>query len=515
MSRTDSSIKNLTSAMIGQVFALIISFVARIVFLNVLNEQYLGLNGLFTNILTVFSLVELGVGPAMNFCLYKPLAENDTEQVKSLMSFYRNAYNIIGVAIAIIGVGFVPFYRLFMAQVPDIPNLTLIYLLFTANTVASYFFAYKRALIICDEKRYVSNFYRYTFFSLLNIAQIFLLLTTGNYILFLVLQVIFTLAENIFVSLKADKMYPYLTEKNVQPVSNGTLSDITKNVKAMLMHKIGTVLVLSTDNIILSKYVGIVAVGIYSNYYLIISALQIVLYQVFDSIIASIGNLNAVSGNRDGRLEKVFDRVFFLNFWIFALCSCCLAVLFNPFISLWLGDHLLFDNLTVAAIVINFYLTGMRKTANTFKEATGLFYYDRYKPIFESVINIAASVYLAVRLGAAGVLLGTIISTLATCIWVEPYVVYRHSFKKGVGGYLVKLIAYSALCAGVCRLTLYTAGLITSGSRWFRFILKALTAFIIPNIIFMLVFFRNENFRYYLKLLNPKNLASKIKQLIG
>ena len=208
MSRTESSIKNLITAMIGQVLGIIISFAARMIFLDCLSEDYLGLNGLFTNILTIFSLVELGIGPAMNFSLYKPLAQNDIPKIKSLMALYRKAYIAIGIAILLIGAAFTPFYTVFMNDVPDIPHLTVIYWLFTLNTAVSYFFSYKRALIICDEKRYIATIYRYGFYFLLNAVQIIILLSTGSYIAFLVMQTLFTAAENAALALSMLEQFP-------------------------------------------------------------------------------------------------------------------------------------------------------------------------------------------------------------------------------------------------------------------------------------------------------------------
>ena len=214
--RTISSILNLIVAFGGQFIGIIISFVARIIFLQILNAEYLGINGLFTNILTILSLAELGIGSAMNFSLYKPLAEKNKEKIKSLMYLYQKAYRIIGIIILTLGIAITPLLPYFINEMPSIPeNIYFIYVLFVVNTGISYFFSYKRALIISDQKRYIATFYRYGFYFLLNLAQIICLVVTKNYILFLVLQIIFTLLENIFVSMKADKMYPYLKEKNV------------------------------------------------------------------------------------------------------------------------------------------------------------------------------------------------------------------------------------------------------------------------------------------------------------
>jgi len=503
MSRTSSSLKNLITALIGQSFGILISLFSRIIFLKYLNEQYLGLNGLFTNILTIFSLVELGIGPAMNFSLYKPLAEKNISLIQSLMTLYKKAYIIIGCGIAAIGFLFTPFYTFFLDSIPDIPRLTLIYWLFTLNTVISYFFSYKRALIICDEKRYIATMYRYGFYFAMNVVQILVLISTQNYILYLVIQILATLTENIAVSQKANKMYPYLKEKDIVPIPKDTTKDIKKNISAMLMHKVGGMVVNSTDNLVLSKFVGLVAVGVYSNYYLITDALNKIISQVFTSIMASVGNLNALHSEKNlKKLESIFEKVFFLNFWIYGFCSCCLWGLFNPFISIWLGDGLLLSPFTVFIIVLNFYITGMRKTVLTFHEATGTFYYDRWKPLVESIVNIVASIILTKHIGIAGVFLGTIISTLSTSIWIETHVLHKYIFKKSCRKYGFSFVRYTIISFIACIVTTKVGNMITIPNEYINFICRFCICMVVPNIIFFILFFKTENFKFFFSLIS-------------
>lgn len=501
MTRTQASLKNLITAFIGQAAGILISFIARRAFLICLDEQYLGISGLFSNILTVLSLAELGVGSAMTFALYKPLAENDIPLIKSLMGFYKRAYNAIGTAVLLLAVLFVPIYPWFMDEVPDIPHLTAIYLLYAANTGVSYFFTYKRTLIICDQKRYVATVYRYSFYLALNIAQIAVLYATRNYLLFTAVQLLFTALENIAVSCAADRMYPYLKEKDISPLPEELFCDIKKNIKAMLMHKIGGIVVLSTDNILISKLVGIASTGIYSNYYLIINALEKIIGQVFTSMSAGVGNLNAENEDKS-KLMTSFYRVFFMNFWILGFSFVCLVCLFNPFICLWLKtDSLIFGMDTVVLISAVFFLTGMRKTVLTFREAAGAFYYDRYKPIAESIVNIIASVLLARVIGVSGIFLGTVISTLTVCIWVEPYVLFRHIFKASPKKYFRRLLLYTAVTGAVCGVTYLVCGLITIASPLWNFAARTLVSILLPNIIFLALFGRSEEFKFFLKLI--------------
>ncbi|UZD45484.1 lipopolysaccharide biosynthesis protein [Peribacillus frigoritolerans] len=506
--RIRSSMINLSFAMVGQILGLLISFIARIVFIQVLGAEYLGLNGLFVNILSILSLVELGIGPAITFSLYKPLAENDIEKIKSLMKLYKKAYICIGILILIIGICFTPFLEVFIKTIPDIPHIHLIFLLFVINAAISYFYSYKRALIISDQKRYIATIYRYSFFILLNIIQIILLYLTHNFILFLVCQIIATFAENIVVSKKADKLYPYLQEKNVQKVDKLTISQITKNIRALTAHKLGGVVVTSTDSLIISKFVGLVGVGLYSNYQLIINALNIVTSQIFMSITASVGNLGVTE--TDDKKISIFNIVFFVNFWIYSFISICLVVLLNPFIKLWIGEDFVLNTSIVFIIILNFFLTGMRKGVLTFRDALGIYWYDRHKPIFECIINLVVSLILVKHLGMLGVFVGTTISTLATSFWVEPYVLYKYGFKSSVGPFFRKYSLYTIVTIIVCLITLY-------GVSNFRdvtilnFIIQAFICIVIPNGAFVILFHKTDEFRYLYNLIS-KLIFKKLKR---
>ncbi len=513
MTRTQSSVKNLYTALIGQAAGIIISFFARKVFLMCLSREYLGVSGLFTNILTVLSLAELGVGSAMTFALYKPIADGDRELIKSLMRLYKRAYTAIGCAVLIFAAVLTPFYPFFMNEAPDIPNLTAIYLLYAANTGISYFFTYKRTLIICDRKRYIATIYRYGFYFLLNIVQIIALLLTKSYVLFMVLQVVFTLAENICLSIYADKAYPYLREKNIKPLPKNVSTEIVQNIKAMIMHKIGGIAVNSTDNILLSKITGIVSAGIYSNYYLITNALNTVIMQVFSSVSAEVGNLNAEKEDKSALIGS-FYKMFFLNFWIYGFSLSCLVSLFNPFITLWLGDGMTFDMTAVICISVSFFITGMRRTVLTYRESAGVFRPDRYKPAAEAAVNLIASVILAHKLGSCGIFLGTIISTLSLCIWIEPLVVYKYVFMKSPLPYFKRLGLYSLVSAAVCAVTYVLCSFVSIESPFVNFLVRAVISVVFPNICFIMFFGRTSEFIYFKSLVRDimANTVKRIKE---
>lgn len=496
--------------MVGQLGGVLVNLLARVFFLHYLNQTYLGLNGLFTNVLTMLSLVELGVGPAMAYSLYKPLADHDTEKLKSHMAFYRKAYITIGLAIAALGLIFLPFYTVFMDEVPDIPHLNVIYLLFVANTVVSYFYSYKRSLIVCDQKKYIETTVHYGAYFLLNLLQILFLALTQNYVIFLILQVLSTWLENLVLARKADKLYPFLKEKNVKPMAKEDSQVIFRNVAAMSMHKIGAVVVNSTDNILISKLIGLATAGLYNNYYTIIHPLQTITNQIFESIVASVGNLTATIQQDDTEhLMETFHDVFFFAFWIFTFCSACLLNLLHPFIQfLWLRNKgWLLDDLTLYVLVLNFYLYGMRRPVLTFRDATGAFWNDRFKPIFESIINLVASILLAKPFGVAGIFLGTLVSTVTTSLWVEPMVLYHNVFFASMKDYFIRFASHAVVAFLVCLVTKWLCDL--AGYSLLSLIPRILICIVVPNLLMFLIFHRTKEFHYFGRL--GKELLGKVK----
>ncbi|WAA12112.1 lipopolysaccharide biosynthesis protein [Fervidibacillus halotolerans] len=511
--RTRSSIINLFFALSGQIIGLLVSFFARMVFIEILGTEYLGLNGLFTNILSILSLVELGIGPAIAYSLYKPLAEKDEKKIKALMKLFQKAYISIGIIILFLGIGLTPFLGFFIKSIPDIPHIHFLFLLFVVNTAISYFYSYKRTLIISDQKRYIATIYRYSFFIILNIVQIIVLYLTHNFILFLISQIVATFVENILVSKKADELYPYLKDKHVQKIDKNTLTEIKKNVRAMIAHKLGGVVVTTTDNLIISKFVGLIQVGLYSNYQLILNALNIITSQIFSSIIASVGNLGVTETNE--KKKFIFQVTLLLNFWVFSFITICLVILINPFIELWVGQEYVLNTYIVLIIILNFYLTGMRKGVLTFRDALGVFWYDRHKPIFESIINLTASLLLVQKFGMVGVFLGTTISSLTTVFWIEPYVLYKYGLKSSVRSYFGKYLFYTF----VTIMTLFITFIITIPFRevnLVNFLIQLFICLIVPNLIFLGLFYKTKEFQYLYNIINNfvlKRIKEKLKLL--
>ncbi|MGX7393562.1 lipopolysaccharide biosynthesis protein [Carnobacterium mobile] len=496
--RTANSMKNVAVVLIGQILNILLSFGSRIVFVKMLNAEYLGVNGLFTDVLSILSLAELGFGSAIIYGLYKPLAVNNESKIKALMNFYSRVYRLIGFSVLGLGLVLLPFLNVIIKDAPAISNLNLIFLLYLANSVVTYFYAYKRSLIIADQKNYIVTFYKSGFFAVVTIVQVVILLVTQNFILYLLVKIIFSLIENILLSRKADILYPFLKDKNKEKLAVADRKAIFRNVKAMMYHRIGSVVVEGTDNILISSIVGIVWVGFYSNYSLIIGAINSIVNQIFESVTASVGNLNVVES--EDKSFDIYKVMLFLNFWIFGFCAISLWILFNPFITLWLGSNFVMNHWIVALIVINFYTKGFRKATLVFKDAYGLFWNDRYKPVAEATVNLIASVILAKYYGIAGILLGTFISSMTTVFWIEPLVLYKNGFKRSVFDYFKRYAKYAGATFCAAGLT-SLAGSFAGEQGINSFILKAFMCLIIPNTFFLLLFYRADEFKYVMEML--------------
>ena len=503
MSRTSFALKNVFVGVGGQIFSILIGLVTRVFFVRLLAEEYLGLNGLFSSILTALSFVELGIGPAIVYSLYKPLAERDQEQIQALMSLFRKAYLIIGVAVAVIGAALTPFLPHLIDEMPEnIPYIKVIYLLFVANTSVSYFFSYKRSLIIADQKQYITTAYHYAFYFVMNILQIVFLYITRNYFAYLLLMIAFTLLENIAISMKADRLFPVITEKCTAKLNPTYKKEITTNVKSIILHKIGGIASTAVDNILMGKMFGLIVVGIYSNYLLIISPLNSIGNQIF-SFTASLGNLKVTTD--DDRAVGVFRIMEFIDFWVYAFASVCLFVLFNPFIKIAFGENFLFPTVTVLLIVLNFFLEGRRKAILSLKEAYGIFYQDRFKPIAETIVKIVFSVFLGLKLGVNGIFLGTLISKLI-CIVVEPYVVYKYGLGwQNLKDYVKKYLLYLVLCAVFVAVTAWLTSF-GGDDGILPFIGKFAVCLVLPNLLICLLFRKTEEFAW---------VASLVKRIVA
>ena len=468
-SRSENVVKNATATVTLQVVKNLLDFVGRVIFVRLLGAEYTGVNSLFTEILTVLSFTELGIGNAMIFSLYKPLAEKDTEKIKSLMKLYAISYRVIGVVIAILGVCVIPFLDIIVGEVSYVKeNLVVLYLLFLANTVVSYFFIYNRSLIVADQKSYLVGIYREVFHAIRVVAQTIFLLVTRSIIPYLIIMIICTFLNNVYVTYQAKKMYPYLKDKDVKPLDKSESKGIFSNVKALVVYKIGTIMLESTDSIFISFLVNVLTVGLYGNYKMIINVFKTVGNQVMESLIASIGNLNAEATNE--KKLVVFNDIYYINAWFYGFTTVGLGLFLTAVVQICFGAENVIAESAVWAACIYYYVANMHYPCYAFRTTAGLFVYGKYVPLACTILNIILNIILGMKFQLVGILMASVISRMLTFEIIDPVLIFKRVFEKSSFEYFVKYVFYP--CGRKCDGLLFCYES-NSGGWYFRFVYKA------------------------------------------
>lgn len=499
-SRVLNSTRNMIYGLISQVIVLILNFVIRIIFIRFLGETYLGVNGLFSNILSILSLAEMGFGTAMTFNLYKPLAEKNENMILSLMKFYKQVYQFIGLFVGIVGIMILPFLKYIINNNVQIDNLQLIYLMFLADSVLSYFFAYRRSILNADQKAFICSQYRYIFVFFKAFFQIIVIVIFKNFLIYLFIQILSTFLENLFISKKVSQLYPFLKRKDFQPLQKNNIQLIKKDVGALILSKIASVSLNGTDNIIITAFTNIKNVGILSNYTLISGSISMVVSQVSSALIGSLGNF--IASEDKERHYEIFKKIDFLYFSLYAFCFVCMFNLYNPFISFFFGRKLTFDSSIVLVFCLNYLIEGLLQSFWNFRTTMGLFTQGKYRPLLAASINIILSIIMGAKMGIIGVLLGTSASRILINLWYDPYIIFKYGLKMNPWIYYFSYF-YRIILVGI--LTFITTSIkILFFPKYYTvssFLVLMVCTIIIAIVGIVVPYCRSDEFKYYLKLI--------------
>lgn len=479
-------------------FKTIMTFVVRTVFIHKLGQEYLGLDGLFINILNMISLTELGIGTSINYILYKPLAKKDYKKVSMIMSFYKKAYFLIGVIVSVIGFIIMAFIPKIVGNT-SIHHLYFIFFLYLLNTVFIYFISYKDTLILADQKNYKLTMINFAINLFMSGFQILILYMTKNFIFYVLIQTIFTLIQRILINRYVTKTYQEVDFSSKDKLPKKEFKKIMTNIKAMFMHKFGFYLVNSTDNIIISSAVGLKAVGLYTNYLSIVNIVTTLLNSLFTAVTSSFGNLIVLEKNETQ--ENVFNIINFGAFILYGYVAVGFAIMLNTFIKLWIGNDYLLANSIVILLCFNFYIMGMIAPIDTVRQASGKYTKDKYVSLIQAFFNIILSIIFVQKMGILGVLLGTTISTLFLPTLIKPYIIYKYVFdknsKKYYLNYIKDLTVIILIYLGISKVISLCNFSITIWSFIFSiFIISILYFFII-----FIIYRKNQYFCYYYQLL--------------
>lgn len=493
--RVKNSILNIAAGLGNQIIITLLSFISRTIFINSLGIAYLGINGLLTNILSMLTLAEAGVGASIVYSLYKPVAENDQVKISVLMNFYKKAYMVVALVIFLLGLSIMPFLQYFVKG-SNFENLYLIYGIFLINTILPYLYVHKNNFLgVCQKGYIVTGIYSVSAI-LATCLKICVLYFTQNYILYLIIDSILIIITAIFLSIIVNKTYPFLKNTVSSKLDSATKQNIIKNVKAIVLQNIGTYLVMGTDNIIISSFISVAAVGLYSNYNMLIEICRTFINQIFNNIYHSVGNL--VANESVEKIYSIYKVYMLLNFWLYSFFTISLCILIEPFVTLWLGSEYLMDKGVLVILMLVFYERGMRNAITTVKTTAGIFHEDRYAPLIQAVINLVTSVVLVDYIGIVGVFIGTLVSALAVPFWVTPYLVYKNIFCRPVTHYFFKYVYYTGIGITIFLLTSFICSLVVLDNIY-TLMLKAIICVVVPHFMYVCIFYKTDEFKYLLK----------------
>lgn len=505
-SRSYNSVRNLFFGTLGRVVSFVFPFVIRTIFIKTIGEEYLGLNTLFGSILQVISLADLGFASAIVASMYEPIARHDIDRVSALLNLYRKIYRTIGSIILFLGVLITPFVDRFISgNPPEGIDIYLLWSLYLFNTVVSYlFFAYRVSLLFVNQRGDLTDKISIIVRFFTSALQIYVVVTLRNVYLYVFLNAVCSVMYNFGCAYVSKKLYPeYNCEGQVDAI---TRKKLTKDIGALTIQKIGSTVSLSLDAIVISSFLGLTSVAIYGNYNYIIAAISSFTTLIYGSITASIGNSIAV--DTAGKNYDDFRKIFYLNTWIIGWCCICFMCLFQDFMVVWMGENLLLNIGAVFCLVLRFFVEQLRKVVLTYKDAAGMWWYDKWRPLVGCVVNLTLNIILVKTIGIAGVAISTVVSYLLVEMPWETHVLFKNYFKTKESGYYIEM--------AIAAVTILTAGATTyllceslPMHHITGIVVKLIICLVIPNVIYIILNIKNP---YYIE---SKELIAKVKNAVG
>ena len=493
-SRTENVIRNTKTGIILRFVRMIANFVLKTVFIRFLGSQYFGLSNLFSDILTLLSFAELGIGSAITYSMYEPVSNGDNYKIAALINFYRKAYRIVATIVFFAGISVIPFLDKVIKNVPDIKeNITFIYFLYIVNTASSYLLIYKSVIFEAKQKRseILSIESIYTIIRL--IIECVELIIFKEYLLYLVTDIIINILQNFTISQKANGEYEHIKDAKLE---ENEYKRIFHDIFALAMYQVAFVALASSDSIIISTVIGTEIVGFLGCYKMITNQLISFIQTFFYGAMASVGNLAATDNTE--KQHELFNEINFTFYSIAYFCCVELFLILDNFVEFWAGNKYVLGQSVVIVLVIDFYLNVMRQIVSMFRTTNGLFVQGKYRPLFMAAINIILSIVLGIKWGVLGVLLATIISKLLTEVWYDPWIIYKNVYKKSTIEYYKQYLIYIISIVFVCAISFGICSLIHINNIIALIFVKAIIGFIVSFIIYFIMW-RNTELYYKIK----------------
>lgn len=509
--RTKNATRNIIFGVILKAYQIIVPFLMRTAMIYLMGVQYLGLNSLFTSILQVLNLAELGVGSAMIYSMYKPIAEDDNATICALMKLYKTYYRIIGLVIAVIGCALTPFIpKLISGDVPDNLNIYLLYLLNLGATVLSYWlYAYKNCILQAHQRVDIVSKVSLVTSTIQYALQLLVLWLFKDYYLYVIVLLSTQALTNIATAMCADRIYPQFKPKG--QIATEEKKAINNRIKDLFTSKIGGIIYDSADTIVISSFLGLTALAIYQNYFYILNAITGLITVVFSACTAGIGNSIVVETKEKN--YKDLNKFTFIICWGAGFCAVCLLCLYQPFMELWVGKDLMLSSSAVICFVVYFFVRQLNSLFNTYKDASGMWHEDRFRPLVAALTNLALNLILVQFIGLYGILISTVLAIVCVGMpWLLHNLFTVIFEKKYLVGYLKNLLYYCFIILINCTITYFictkvNAGLITT------LVIRGAICVVLPNLIYLFAYYKRIEFTDSLLLVN-KMTKGKLRSVL-
>ena len=491
MGRTRNAARNIKWGLVYKFSTLAVSFIARTVMIYTLGAEYLGLNSLFSSVLRILSLADLGFGTAITYSMYKPVAENDEEMVCALLGLYRKIYRIVGTVILGVGLLLFPFIpHLIAGSVPSGINVRVLFLIYLLDTVSTYFFfAYRASVLTAHQRNDIPSVVSMVTNLTKNLIQIVILLTIRNYYCFVLVIPAISIITNLITAYLARRYYPQYECRGA--VDQETQRQIGRKTRALLGVKITGLIYNSVDSVVISSFLGLVVLAKYNNYYYVMDALIAVIAVIFNSIQSTVGN--SIVLETPEKNYRDYMNLSYINAWLIGWCTVCLYCLYQPFIRLWAGESLMFEKRMVVWFCVYFYVYQLKIVQSTYKDAAGLWREDMWRSYGANLFNLIANLILVQVIGVEGILLSTILSLLVITYPWQTWMIHRKLFCCSMKPYVIRLLVYTAATVTACLITEMICGLVTLKGPG-ELILRGLICCVVPNCLFLLFSLKTKEF---------------------
>lgn len=510
--RTKNATRNIFFGVILKAYQILVPFLMRTAMIYLMGVQYLGLNSLFTSVLQVLNLAELGVGSAMVYSMYKPIADDDNTTMCALMKLYRVYYSVIGLVIAVVGCVITPFIpSLIKSDVPDGVNIYILYLLNLGATVLSYWlFAYKNSILQAHQRIDVISKVTLITNTLQYGLQLFVLWAFHNYYLYVIVMFATQALTNIVTAVYADRLYPQFRPKG--RIDKIQVQRINQRIKDLFTSKIGAIIYDSADTIVISAFLGLTALAVYQNYFYILNAITGLISVVFSACTAGIGNSIVVESKEKNYQD--LNKFAFIITWIAGFCSVCLLCIYQPFMELWVGKDLMLSLSAVVCFVIYFFIRQFNALFNVYKDASGMWHEDRLRPLIAALTNLALNLILVQFIGIYGILLSTVLAILCVGMpWLLHNLFTVIFEKQHMWPYIRKLAKYTFVVLISCIVTYFICSRFSIGLVP-TILTRGVICLITPNLIYYLTFRKTEEYRQTLQLVDKMTKGKMNKVLV-